>query len=106
MTSQLVIFSAFFFFHPLLPKSDFFSRKSTNKKNLALQCLLILCTTLLPNFINFDLLVSSYKSVYAIRVKNTVDPDQLVYETPVDLENQDFSWLSLDLLVRNSQRIR
>ena len=35
MTSQLVIFSAFFFFfHPLDPKYDFFPCKSTNKKNL------------------------------------------------------------------------
>ena len=37
MTSQLVIFRAFLFifFHPFDPKSEFFSRKSTNKKILA-----------------------------------------------------------------------
>ena len=37
MTSQLVIFRLFsFFFHPLDTKSEFFSRKSTNKIILAL----------------------------------------------------------------------
>ena len=52
---------------------------------------IILLTTLLPNFYSVGLLVSCYKSVYASRVENSVDPDQLVYEKPADLENQEFS---------------
>ena len=36
MTSQLVIFRAFFFISSPYPKSDFFPHKSTNKKILAL----------------------------------------------------------------------
>ena len=41
MTSQLVIFRAFLFifFRPLDPRSEKNSRKSTNKKNLALAAL-------------------------------------------------------------------
>ena len=48
MTSQLVIFRAFLFifFRPPDPRSEKNSRKSTNKKNLALLVFLHICLLL------------------------------------------------------------
>ena len=47
-------------------------------------------TTFLPNFLSIYLQNSSYKHVFTSRVGSSVDPDQLAFQKPDDLDLQCF----------------